>query len=253
MFRSLKIYSSARVSKQQSACAETFSLLLFYKNIVFFVGTSSWSFWDFERKSLVFDGKCLGSVLKNDFYLIRETFWLKCFEMIFEYKVCLLSLSERLSDTQQDFFCECFQNCILFVKKNNLEVFCKTLNTKFFRTSSDNFFRVWAKVSSTVLKTAIFVRWGTIWIFQDKLWWFFGLREERFGSMSETFEKLFPNRHSTYAEFNFRFLFSSMVFEFEANFLSDFDERFSVVLSKLLFTSSDKHFWRIVLRKKQWI
>ena len=132
MFRSLKIYSSARVSKQQSACAETFSLLLFYKNIVFFVGTSSWSFWDFERKSLVFDGKCLGSVLKNDFYLIRETFWLKCFEMIFEYKVCLLSLSERLFDTQQDFFVKVFKTAFCLSRRLIWKYFVKPWTQSFF-------------------------------------------------------------------------------------------------------------------------
>ena len=101
MFRSLKEHSSTVTWKQQSACAENILLVFWRKNIVVFVGISSWNFCDFGRKSLVFYGKCFGSVLKIDFYLTRGTFWAKCFEKFREYKVCILSLSERLIDRQQ--------------------------------------------------------------------------------------------------------------------------------------------------------
>ena len=103
MFRSLKEQSSVVSSKQKSAYAKSISLLFFHKNIVVFVGTSSRKFWDFQRKSLIFGGKCFGNVLKSDFYLTRGTLWAKCFEVFCEYKVCLLTVSERLFDPQQKF------------------------------------------------------------------------------------------------------------------------------------------------------
>ena len=90
--------------KRKTSCAEKTSLHFFCKNIVFFVWTSSWKNWEFERKFLDCGGKGFSSFLIIDFYVTRRTLWEKSWEKIFEYKVFLLIVSERLFELQQTFF-----------------------------------------------------------------------------------------------------------------------------------------------------
>ena len=164
LFRSLEKHSYAVISEQQSACAENFSLHFFYKTVYFLLGfrakifgTLSKNLWfstvnvltAFSKLTSIRPRKLFDwSVLKR-FVNITYAFWLWAKDF----------------DNQQDFFVNVFKTAFCLSRRTIWKYFVKLWIQSFFWHRATICFRVGSKVSSTVLKTAIFVRWGTICFF----------------------------------------------------------------------------------------